>query len=507
MASSFRKEFKLSTRPVQLIAELPELVSAPDHYYQALDDIQLDKLSLYFFYHSPFKQRFVVISTVIDGQFVVRWQPGYVESTTLKQLQAEKKFYTEAKQDIEKFFVTDKKIDIDLVHFSVSMVNTPGVVHHQLMGRLEKKEYKLFLEMKRHSPIGSSFFKYQQDADTIAVIWTNRSGLNKDAFIFDDLAVGCYAFEEDRDFTKEDPYRAGKREDWHYHLTRSIPLNFYVKMIAAVNQKMAADDVIKAKYPNIAFTHDQCYNELYENKWNQIRKLYQTNRPEAIAKIQHLLIRNLYLHYLHYGATGYNYIETHQVLLAALKKAEEYGISINFNYIPPEFKTTKTIEEIAIHESRNKKDSLRDYIYETRMRTRAEKKKTSKLFTREDKPLREGLTDLQIMLLRNLALSYDSRDQKIGNLTIDRIVGVDGDVFLRQVCKIIHTALHAKDEYIQQLGDKARKLILFAASEGRNFELKRRIEKLAVDEPVLSKEVFVASAGHLNGKPGRFNKA
>lgn len=497
MAKPRSKEFKSSGSRKQ-ITTLPEMASAPEHYYQALENIQFDNLSLYFFYHSPFRQRFAVVCSAIDNQFVVRFQPGFEANTTTQELKDAKAFYTDSKQqEAEQFFSVDAPLNPDSVNFSVAVTNAPGVVHQQLIDRIELIEHDLFAKFKTCLPIGTSFYKYFQDDETIAVIWTNRSGWNKDAFHFDDLAIACFAFDDQREYAKEDPYRQNKdRYDLHYHLTRSIPFLFYTKMIYALNEKLKNDIRIQAKYPKIAFDHDFCYNEGCEEKWHKIRALYNEDRGKAIEKIQHLLIRNLYLHYLSYGATGVNFDATKKVLLAGLKKAEEYGIPINFDYIPPEFNTKMNIEQIAqnkIHYSHQ--DDLRDYItqYKARQRKNLALHQTFKIFETKNEIKTEGLTRWQILILENLAKSYDLHE--LHNFHIDRMIGPNGQTYLDRVCTIIFKASSAQNAQLIELGNKALHYLIYMSESNSNLAI--NIAHIAKKNPIANEILKILKSQNL----------
>ncbi len=168
------------TPPKKPIESLPPMARVPEQYYESLSDVQFDKLSLYYFYRAHFKQRFVILCFAIDNQMIVRLQPGYDEKITQKKLSEEKEFYADAKQEeLGRFFRPEESFNADSIRFSVAVFGSPGVVHQQLLDRIEEFETPLFAKTTDHAPIGLSFYKYFQDANTTATISTNRSGWNK----------------------------------------------------------------------------------------------------------------------------------------------------------------------------------------------------------------------------------------------------------------------------------------------------------------------------------------
>lgn len=268
-------------------------------------------------------QRYVMVGFVKDNVVHLRAIPGfeYVADEKERQRLAEKS---------SQFF----GISIDEVAFPDNAIWT-GVVHTQLINKITKTEPDI---VKDAQIIAFSMVKIGNH-----FTWLNRSAQNNISFPADPVAAGCYLFEETRtNFTDFTP----PHFDLYYHLTRSIPIEFFEKMTDAINDKFAELDI--EPFPRSSL--GECTNRQYENKWNKIRELYLTDKPKAVELIHNMLLRNI--HIMAQGWHAKEFVHRAFYLLNdACKEAEKYGIYVDidaklagFEHLPKPLKYAKDKE-------------------------------------------------------------------------------------------------------------------------------------------------------------------
>lgn len=199
-----------------------------------------------------------------------------------------------------------------------------GVVHTALIQNVHENEADM---VKNSIATLLSFIK----KDGI-YYWKNRSARNEEVFLPDPLALACYMFYEKSDYLADPDMQF----DLYYHLSRAIPEKFLRPIVEVINKELGGKADLK-----------ECVNFVYEAKWEKIRELFITDRPEAVKQIQHMLIKNMYLYLLNIHAK-HDSQRAELILIAGIIVAYGYGINLDFDYIPPEFKDELPIVHIAL---------------------------------------------------------------------------------------------------------------------------------------------------------------
>lgn len=282
-------------------------------------------------------QRYVMVAFIKDNIVHLRAIPGFefVEDKAKQKALAEK---------AAKFF----QCGTEYIAFPDHAIWT-GVVHEQLIKLVHDKEPKL----KDATIVAFSMIKKDGKYS-----WLNRSARNWGTFKPDPVASACFVFEEKRDYTDHKP----PMFDLFYHLTRSIPMEFFEKLIESATETICVDDPI----PLSKCQKDSCMNMTYETRWETIRKLFSENKAEACKQIQHMLMTNVYVYFLGFSSTSTDYRgRALTILKDGLRAARvKHGIIIDLDYIPTELLPFE--EKIISARTQADMDSfLITYKYET----------------------------------------------------------------------------------------------------------------------------------------------
>lgn len=341
MSFSERKEFKTDPsseglRPFyKTPAELlkPYKVEIDDFSARIINDGNSEALNLFDDkVKASLGQRYVVIAFIKNGVAHLRAIPGFEH---IKDKTKEKKLAEKA----AKFF----KCKPEDIAFPGHAIWT-GVVHRQLKNKIKKEEPDIEKDARL---VAMSMMKLNNK-----FYWRNRSMYNTDEFEPDPLATACYMFEAKKDYAE---FKPGKF-DLFYHLQRSIPEEFFANFTDAATETICkATAKFGDKYFNPPATRtstDDCLNFPYEHAWNTIRELYLKNKAKAVKQIQHMLMRNLYIYLTDKCAAEYR-ARALRILYNGFIAAEKYGIPIDINFIPPEFKGHDYALKIAAKNSKN----------------------------------------------------------------------------------------------------------------------------------------------------------
>lgn len=283
-------------------------------------------------------QRYVMIAFIKDNIVHLRAIPGFefVEDKEKRKGLAEK---------AAKFF----NCSTDYIAFPDHAIWT-GVVHEQLIKRTLEKEP----ELKQATIVAFSMIK--KDGK---YFWLNRSARNWGTFKPDPVASACFVFEEKKDYTDYKP----PMFDLFYHLTRSIPIDFFEKLIEVATETICTDEAI----PLSKCQKDSCMNMTYETRWETMRKLFSENKAEACKQIQYMLMTNVYAYFLGFSSTSPDYRgRALKILKEGLRAArDKHGIIIDLDYIPVEFLPFEEKIDFARKTQTEMKDFFIEYKYET----------------------------------------------------------------------------------------------------------------------------------------------
>lgn len=253
-------------------------------------------------------QRYVMIAVLKDDTAHLRAIPSFefIEDTEKRNTLAEK---------AAKFF----SCTIEEIAFPTHVVWT-GVVHEQLISLIKKREPRLLENAKI---IGFSMTKINDK-----YYWLNRSVFNRPVFLPDPLASACFAFDE-RSFCAD--FKPG-RFDLFYHLTRSIPRDFFLELTNAAIEQICIDEITPLSKSML----DDCINFSYQAKWQFIQELFEKDKDSAKNQIQHMLMRNLFLLTMQKCSRD-DRDKALYLLIAGFDEAKKLAIKIDLNYVPPEF--------------------------------------------------------------------------------------------------------------------------------------------------------------------------
>lgn len=253
-------------------------------------------------------QRYVMVAFIKEGIAHLRAIPGFEFVADVKQRE-------QLREKARKFFDSEKiKCTLDDIAFPDHAIWT-GVVHEQLIKNIKDKERKI---CEGAEIVAFSMFKRRNKLE-----WLNRSVKNVEVFDPDPLATACYMYEKE--------VKLPVKFDLFYHLTRSMPEEFFVKLTDA-----ATEEIYKEERVPLALSFlDICINFKYEATWERIRKLFRENHAEACKQIQDMLIRNLHM-FLDKQCSLDDIGRSEDIIINGLKAAEKHGIPIDLDLIPPE---------------------------------------------------------------------------------------------------------------------------------------------------------------------------
>lgn len=199
-----------------------------------------------------------------------------------------------------------------------------GIVHGQLRERI--------IDLEPEVAAGATIVALSVYKKNGVYYWENRSAFNSDVFSIDPLALACFAFDEE---CLNEPNPSWDR---FYHLRRSVPADLFSPLVETVTKDICGDE----KKADVS----RCTNFPFEEKWNALRKKFQSHHAEAVKEIQEMLMKNLYLFLT--GKTSYDDIKgSIEIILEGFKTAEgEYGIPIDFDLVPKEFKNEKKVMDL-----------------------------------------------------------------------------------------------------------------------------------------------------------------
>lgn len=204
-----------------------------------------------------------------------------------------------------------------------------GVVHTDLKENIAKRNKSLV----ENSKIASLSVTIVNGI----YLWANKSALNFEIFVPDDLAIAYFMFYKKSEYLGAEP----PKFDLWYHVTRAVPKEFFEHTAEAVTKELAGDEKLAD------FT--LCPSFKIQDEWIDLCKLFISDRAVAQKKIHDKLMSHLFVY-----ASKIHVQDFRNLSLLYLKNGisslKKYGIKLDLNYVPDEFKGEKPILEMLYDE-------------------------------------------------------------------------------------------------------------------------------------------------------------
>ncbi|MHB1948017.1 MAG: ankyrin repeat domain-containing protein [Gammaproteobacteria bacterium] len=272
-------------------------------------------------------QQYVPVLFVKDGVAHLRADPSF------------SRVYTEEMRQEDEFFNNIRKYAADHFKCKEQEIIFPndkiwaGVVHSSKIENSKEREPAL---VQDSTIISLSLTKINGK-----YVWKNRAARNSEIFSPDPLALAYYMFYPLEKYKNE----PNLEFDRFYHEQRSVPEAVARPVLKKATKQICGDEN-KADFSN-------CVNFDTEKEWQQMCEEFKSDRPKVEKLIKEKLMTNLYIYLSNLHAKKFR-DKAEEILKAGLVAATEHGISIDLDFIPPEFKDQKkTALEVAIE----KKDS------------------------------------------------------------------------------------------------------------------------------------------------------
>lgn len=298
----------------------------PDFFAKAIENMEIEAKSLELLQKGPEGQRYAVVGIVRKvGKYdrpkvELFFRPGFPSDATEADFKsAATKF---GNQKYRRYFVQAIK-------------GRPGVVHAKTISKiinlnpeLENLDHRWHIDGAKAFTLGFSVYKTEN-----GYVWLNRSTKNRKIFLKDPLALACFAFGKhviEPSASHRYLRTLNVEYDNYFNIDRAIQIDFFRKLTTKAAQII--NTKLTIPLPSIV-NLNECFSSIDESNWSEIWGLPAAARQ---AKIQTLLMNNVYIHLLGYGSKKY-FEKTEEVLIQGFEEAKRNNIHIDIEHIPNGF--------------------------------------------------------------------------------------------------------------------------------------------------------------------------
>lgn len=321
----------------------------PERFYQPLvdttvfDDVHIDDYSLKLLKLGLPSQRYAVVGYIDDEKHCVHlsFRPSFPAPPP-----------NESTESREKRLHSPERKCFDPNDVVQAITHVPGSVHYDTM-HLTYQYYHKITEakpphyLKSKHIIGLSFKKLDENI----LNWLNRSTKNYSTFAVNPVAECCFYFK-DTQYTFDRPEYTNI-----VNLERSLESIAYKKIIKGTENTLLAQNDLKAipatqvmfHQKNSDLIEEAAFNIDIQQEWDKIRK-----DKNKIAK--YMMRTIYYASALENKETIFPQPTNAEVVEKVLKVAKEYGIELDFNFVPKEVlgccSTTALMHAISINDKK-----------------------------------------------------------------------------------------------------------------------------------------------------------